>query len=323
MYNIDELQKLINEYISKINFDKEPNLLYQPITYTIGTGGKRIRPALVLLACNVFSDNIEPAIKPAIGLEIFHNFTLLHDDVMDNADVRRNKSTVHKKWDNNVAILSGDAMFIKAYEYFLNNDYDNFKEVLRVFNSTAIEVCEGQQYDMDFEKRIDVTEKEYLEMIRLKTSVLIAASLKIGALIGGADTKNANFLYEFGINIGLGFQLQDDMLDTFGDEKVFGKKIGGDIIANKKTYLLIKSLEIADKDTTKELKSLLEYHSDNEKKIAAIKFIFEKLDIQKITQDKIKDFYTKATNALSEADISINAKNELIKFAKKLINRIK
>ncbi|MDA3780581.1 MAG: polyprenyl synthetase family protein [Bacteroidales bacterium] len=323
MYNIDELQKLINEYISKINFDKEPNLLYQPITYTIGTGGKRIRPALVLLACNVFSDNIEPAIKPAIGLEIFHNFTLLHDDVMDNADVRRNKSTVHKKWDNNVAILSGDAMFIKAYEYFLNNDYDNFKEVLRVFNSTAIEVCEGQQYDMDFEKRIDVTEKEYLEMIRLKTSVLIAASLKIGALIGGADTKNANFLYEFGINIGLGFQLQDDMLDTFGDEKVFGKKIGGDIIANKKTYLLIKSLEIADKDTTKELKSLLEYHSDNEKKIAAIKFIFEKLDIQKITQDKIKDFYTKATNALSEADISINAKNELIQFAKKLINRIK
>ncbi len=323
MYNLEELQKLINERISKEEFDKEPYLLYKPIKYTLDTGGKRIRPALVLLACNIFSNNIEPAIKPAIGLEIFHNFTLLHDDIMDNADVRRNKPTVHNKWNDNIAILSGDAMFIKAYDYFLNSEFLNFKEVLRVFNKTAIEVCEGQQYDMDFENRTDVTEQEYIKMIRLKTSVLIAAALKIGALIGGADNKNANLLYEFGINIGLGFQLQDDMLDIFGDEKVFGKKIGGDIIANKKTYLLIKALEMADNKTKKDIENLLELNFVNNKKITDIKNIYNKLNIQKLTQDKIAYFYKIAINALSNADISVDAKDELIKFAQKLIKRNK
>ena len=323
MYNLEELQKLINERIKKEDFDKEPSLLYKPIKYTLDTGGKRIRPALVLLACNVFSNNIESAIMPAIGLEIFHNFTLLHDDIMDNADVRRNKPTVHNKWNDNIAILSGDAMFIKAYDYFLNNEFLNFKEVLRVFNKTAIEVCEGQQYDMNFENRTDVTEQEYIEMIRLKTSVLIAAALKIGALIGGADNKNANLLYEFGINIGLGFQLQDDMLDTFGNEEIFGKRIGGDIIANKKTYLLIKAIENADSKTKKNIEKMLEFTSDNNKKIKEVKSIYEKLNVLKLTQDKIADFYKIAINALSNADISVDAKDELIKFAQKLIKRNK
>lgn len=323
MYNLEELQKLINERIKKEDFDKEPSLLYKPIKYTLDTGGKRIRPALVLLACNVFLNNIESAIMPAIGLEIFHNFTLLHDDIMDNADVRRNKPTVHNKWNDNIAILSGDAMFIKAYDYFLNNEFLNFKEVLRVFNKTAIEVCEGQQYDMNFENRTDVTEQEYIEMIRLKTSVLIAAALKIGALIGGADNKNANLLYEFGINIGLGFQLQDDMLDTFGNEEIFGKRIGGDIIANKKTYLLIKAIENADSKTKKNIEKMLEFTSDNNKKIKEVKSIYEKLNVLKLTQDKIADFYKIAINALSNADISVDAKDELIKFAQKLIKRNK
>ncbi|MEA3316550.1 MAG: polyprenyl synthetase family protein [Bacteroidota bacterium] len=323
MYNLEELQKLVNTYIGKEKFDKQPKLLYEPIKYTLESGGKRIRPALVLLACNIFTGNIDAAIKPAIGLEIFHNFTLLHDDIMDNADLRRNKPTVHNKWNHNTAILSGDAMFIKAYDYFLNSNFNNFREVLKVFNRTAIEVCEGQQYDMDFESRNDVTEEEYLEMIRLKTSVLIAAALKIGALIGGADTPNANLLYEFGVNIGLGFQLQDDLLDTFGDEKVFGKKIGGDIIAKKKTYLLIKALEIADSKTKMDIEDLLELKYDDKKKIADVKVIYNKLDIRRLTKEKISDYYLIATQALSEATISDEAKNELIKFAEKLINRDK
>jgi geranylgeranyl diphosphate synthase type II len=212
---------------------------------------------LVLLACNLFSDDIEQAINPAIGLEIFHNFTLLHDDIMDHADIRRGNPTVHVKWDENTAILSGDAMFIKAYEYFLDCKSPNFREILKVFNETALEVCEGQQYDMEFETRENVSEDEYLQMIRLKTSVLLAAALKIGALIGGAEQKDAEFLYEFGINLGLAFQLQDDLLDVYGDVNVFGKKIGGDIVANKKTFMLIKALEIAKGEELSTLKNLL------------------------------------------------------------------
>lgn len=212
MYTLKELQQIISDTIANQKIGREPYSLYDPINYTLEAGGKRIRPALVLLACNLFSDDIQKAIKPAIGLEIFHNFTLLHDDIMDNADIRRGNPTVHKKWDENTAILSGDAMFIKAYEYFLESESNNLKEILKVFNITALEVCEGQQYDMEFENRDSVTETEYLRMIELKTSVLLAAALKIGAIIGGADEKNANLLYEFGRNIGLAFQLQDDYL---------------------------------------------------------------------------------------------------------------
>ncbi|PLX19439.1 MAG: isoprenyl synthetase, partial [Marinilabiliales bacterium] len=268
MYNLKELQDLINKKISNEKIGREPFSLYDPIKYTLESGGKRIRPVLVLMTCNLFSDKIEHALRPAIGLEIFHNFTLLHDDIMDHADIRRGNPTVHKKWNENAAILSGDAMFIKAYEYFLDCQSTNFREILKIFNSTALEVCEGQQYDMEFEEKAIVTEAEYLRMIELKTSVLLAAALKIGALLGGANEKDADLLYQFGLNIGLAFQLQDDYLDVYGDVKVFGKKIGGDIVANKKTFMLIKAQEMARGEIKEQLNQLLnEQDFDRETKI--------------------------------------------------------
>ena len=322
MYTLKELQDLINQSISNQKIGREPFTLYDPINYTLNAGGKRIRPALVLLACNVFSDNISQAINPAIGIEIFHNFTLLHDDIMDHADIRRGNPTVHKKWNENTAILSGDAMFIKAYDYFLDCESPKFRDILKVFNKTALEVCEGQQYDMEFENRDNVTEKEYLRMIELKTSVLLAGALKIGALIGGANEKDADLLYKFGINIGLAFQLQDDYLDVYGDVAVFGKQIGGDIVANKKTYLLIKALKLAQGGDEGNLKKcLLNNDTDREIKISRVTSIYNKLNIKELVQNEILELTQQALKYLDQVQVKNDKKIELKNLAGKLISR--
>jgi geranylgeranyl diphosphate synthase type II len=319
MYSINELISIINDEI-KDNFkDREPIHLYEPIEYSMSVGGKRIRPVLCLMACNMFSSNIKPAIKPAIGIETFHNFTLLHDDIMDKADLRRNKPTVHKKWDENTAILSGDAMMIEAYQYFLNLEPNLLAKSLKVFNPTALEVCEGQQYDMDFESRNDVKENEYIEMIRLKTAVLIAGALKIGAIIGGANDNDADKIYEFGINMGLAFQLQDDYLDTFGNEATFGKRIGGDIAENKKTFLLINALE----KSPKQLSALIENKNISEsEKIEKVTQIYKDLNIDKLSKDKVIEYYQKALNSINEIQIEENKKKQLLSFLNKLEERI-
>lgn len=323
MYKRADLQEIVNEFISKEKIGREPFTLYDPINYTLASGGKRIRPVLVLMACNLFSDEIEHAVKPAIGLEIFHNFTLLHDDIMDHADIRRGNPTVHKRWNENTAILSGDAMFIKAYEYFLDCESVNFREILKVFNQTALEVCEGQQYDMEFEERDSVTESEYLKMIELKTSVLLAAALKIGALLGGADKKDADLLYEFGRNIGLAFQLQDDFLDVYGETEVFGKEIGGDIVANKKTFMLIKAKELALGEDLKKLDNLLNSKSiERETKVNAVKEIYNKLNILDLVKKRIEDLNQQAIAYLAKVSVDENKKSELKQLAEKLIHRI-
>lgn len=245
MLSFNEILQKVEREISQLSFDYPPKSLYDPIEYILSLGGKRIRPALALMACNLYKENIDNVINPALGIEVFHNFTLLHDDLMDKADKRRNKPTVHKVWNDNTAILSGDAMLIAAYQLIGKTEPDCLKEIFDLFTDTALEICGGQQYDMEFESRTDVTEPEYIEMIRLKTAVLLACSLKIGAIIGGASQEDADNLYDFGINIGLAFQLQDDLLDVYGDTATFGKNIGGDITCNKKTFLLIHAFELA------------------------------------------------------------------------------
>jgi len=323
MHTLKEFQQIIKDAVGNEKFEKKPQALYDPINYTLASGGKRIRPALVLLAFNLFSDDIQKAVRPAIGLEIFHNFTLLHDDIMDQAEIRRGIPSVHKKWNENTAILSGDAMLIKAYDYFLDIDSSNFRKILQVFNQTALEVCEGQQYDMEFENRDNVTEKEYLRMIELKTSVLLAGALKIGALLGNAHAADADLLYEYGINLGLAFQLQDDLLDVYGDEKVFGKQIGGDIVANKKTFLLIKAREIAGDEDLKTLEYWVQNNNkgDRDEKIKTVTKIYDNLNIKEITKEKILSLTQKALNLLDDVKIENHKKIELRNLAGKLINR--
>ncbi len=318
MYSINQLLSFVNAEIKGAYNKKEPQQLYQPIDYSMSVGGKRIRPILCLMACNLFSDDINKAIKPAVGLETFHNFTLLHDDIMDKADVRRNQPTVHKKWNENTAILSGDAMMIAAYDYFLDLSPELLSLSLKVFNQTALEVCEGQQYDMDFENQLFVDEDSYIEMIRLKTAVLLAAALKIGAIIGGANEKNSHFIYQFGINMGLAFQLQDDYLDTFVDEETFGKRIGGDISENKKTFLLINAL----KKAPDLIKPLLNGDLSENKKIKLVTEIYKKLEIDKLAQTKILEYYQKALYALSEIKVDDDKKVILFSFLNTLKDRI-
>lgn len=320
--NLEKYQQIISQEIEKLSLPNTPNDLYEPIRYTLASGGKRLRPALVLLGNSLFSDDFEEAIKPALALEIFHNFTLLHDDIMDNSEIRRKQPTVHKKWSENVAILSGDAMQIIAFDLLTDLPAQKIAPVAKLFNKTALEVCEGQQYDMDFETRTNVSIDEYLEMIRLKTSVLLAASLKIGAIIGNADEKNANLLYNFAQNIGLAFQLQDDLLDTYGDTKVFGKKVGNDIITNKKTYLLISALKLANAEQKQKLLSLLANKKiENEQKISEVKNIFNQLKIKQLTQDKINNYFNLAFENLEKINLSNEKKQPLKDFANALVNR--
>ncbi len=322
MNSLKIYQNIISDEIKNLVLPDEPKDLYTPIRYTLASGGKRLRPALVLLGCNLYKQELKQAIKPALALEIFHNFTLLHDDIMDNSSIRRKQLTVHKKWNKNVAILSGDAMQIIAFEYFTELPKNKIIPILKLFNKTALQVCEGQQYDMDFESRLDVSINEYLEMIRLKTSVLLAASLKIGAIIGGASKENANFLYDYAQNIGLAFQLQDDLLDTYGDTEIFGKQVGNDIITNKKTYLLISALKLSDDKQKIKLISLLDTQNINsEEKINRVKEIYNQLEIKNITEEKIKYYFNNALKNIENIELKNEKKEILVDFAKSLINR--
>ncbi|MCB2219719.1 MAG: polyprenyl synthetase family protein [Bacteroidetes bacterium] len=322
MENLEALQKKIRDRIAELNFQQPPKNLYQPINYTVGLGGKRLRPALCLLACDMFSNASDRALEPAIGIEIFHNFTLLHDDIMDEAPIRRGKETVHKKWNANTAILSGDTMMALSYEYIMKAPENIRFEVFEIFNQTAIEVCEGQQYDMDFESSHDVTLDQYIEMIRLKTAVLLAGSLKIGALIGGSDGSSADILYKFGEQIGIAFQLKDDLLDAYSDADKFGKATGGDIVTNKKTFLYLKALTIAGQEDRKQLLSL--YQSDKmdpNEKVMLVKTIFDKYDIQQHTENEIDRYYKLALMSLESLDIEEHRKTELLRFANQLKRR--
>lgn len=305
MLSFKEIQEKIEREIGQLEFDCPPKSLYEPITYILSLGGKRIRPALVLMAYNLYREDVEKAIRPAIGLEVFHNFTLLHDDLMDQADKRRSKPTVHKVWNANTAILSGDAMLIAAYQLIGETAPEHLKEVLDLFTRTALEICGGQQYDMEFESRMDVSEEEYLEMIRLKTAVLLACSLKTGAILGGVSREDAENLYRFGINIGLAFQLQDDLLDVYGDTKTFGKNIGGDILCNKKTFLLINALRRAEG----ELKAQLEHwiarkDFDAAEKIAAVTNIYNVLGLKELSEAKMQTYYAEGMKNLAALSVS-------------------
>jgi geranylgeranyl diphosphate synthase type II len=324
MKTFEDINQVIKDEMANINWNKKPQGLYDPIAYVLKMGGKRIRPALTLMACNMYSENVQNAVQSAIGLEVFHNFTLLHDDIMDRADVRRGQPTVHKKWDDNTAILSGDAMQIAAYQFIAKTPIENLKRTLDLFSQTALEICEGQQYDVEFENRMKVESDEYLEMIRLKTAVLLGAALQIGAWIGGATDKDAQLLYDFGINIGLAFQLKDDLLDVYGDEATFGKKIGGDILCNKKTYLLIHALEIAKGDNSKELQKWLSISDEklSNNKIQSVTALFNKLGVKQICEDKMQYFYNMAIAKLDKVSVSEHKKQELRKIAEKLMFRL-
>lgn len=322
MHSIKELRAKIDTRVDELDFKRSPYNLYDPISYTLNLGGKRLRPALCLLACDLIKGNIQDALDPAIGIEIFHNFTLLHDDIMDQAPIRRGKETVYKKWNTNVAILSGDTMMALAYEYVMKAPEKIRSKVFSAFNKTAIEVCEGQQFDMNFETSDLVSIPDYLEMIRLKTAVLLAASLEIGALIGGADEKLTRKLYNFGENIGVAFQLKDDLLDVFSDVEKFGKTTGGDIITNKKTFLYLKAFELADKESHfKLLASFKDKIISPEEKVKKVKDIYNILDIKSITEEKIDEYYNNAMQALSQLDVPEENKKELINFANQLKSR--
>lgn len=323
MKTFNEITQLVSETLDNIRWDKEPRGLYEPIGYVLAMGGKRIRPALTLMACDLFDNNLQQALNTAIGIEIFHNFTLLHDDIMDKADVRRGQPTVHRKWNDNTAILSGDVMQIAAYQYVTKTPSHCLQEVLDLFSTTAAEICEGQQYDVDFESRDDVKADEYLEMIRLKTAVLLGCALKCGALIGRASESDAQNLYEFGINIGLAFQLKDDLLDVYGDEATFGKKIGGDILCNKKTYLLIHALKNASGVDALELQRWISCRDEQsaDAKIMAVTSLYDKLGVKQICEDKMQYFYDMAIANLDHLSVNINKKQELRILARNLMRR--
>lgn len=322
MYNANELLGIINQALADNDTRQVPEGLYAPITYTLSLGGKRIRPVLLLMACNLYREDITPAVLPAIGLETYHNFTLLHDDLMDRAEVRRGQPTVHKKWDDNTAILSGDNMLVMAMQRICQCDKEHLPQVTELFTRTAIEIDEGQQYDMDFEKRQDVTEEEYLEMIRLKTSVLLACALKMGAILADAPAADADALYEFGEKLGLAFQLQDDYLDVYGDFKTFGKEIGGDIMCNKKTYMLINALAKADQPQRQLLEQWLATTDCNpEEKITAVTHIYDSLQIPEMARQKIDQYTTEALNALHKVALPDVQKEPLRQLALGLLSR--
>ena len=322
MYSFTQLQEIIEKELKEIRYPETPEELYQPVKYILSNGGKRIRPVLVLASCNIFSEDISPAVKPALGCEIFHNFTLMHDDIMDQSPVRRNMPTVHTKWNENTAILSGDAAMILAYKYIMQSPPETLPAVFEVFNTTALQVCEGQQLDMNFETRRNVTIEEYLEMIALKTSVLLAACLKIGAITGRAGEEEAELFYGFGKNMGIAFQLQDDLLDVYSDESKFGKKTGNDIVTNKKTWLLIKSLELMDGNGHQQLFTLLENNKTApEEKIKHVTAIYDSLDIKTLATEEITGYFRKAMQFLDKVNIPPERKEILAGFAEKIIKR--
>lgn len=320
IYSFDEVLNIVNDNIKSINYTQAPHTLFDPIGYILSLGGKRVRPALALMACNLYKDEVEDAIPVAMGIEVFHNFTLLHDDLMDRADVRRGKPTVHIKWSDNTAVLSGDAMLIEAYKEICKVKPEHLLPILNLFSATATEICCGQQLDMEFEQRMDVGTSEYIEMIRLKTAVLLACALKEGAMVADADEADTNNLYDFGINIGLAFQLKDDLLDVYGDPETFGKRIGGDILCNKKTFLLINAL--ADQSTRSELTEWIEKkHYDEDEKIKAVTQIYNKLNLKQKSEKLINEYYEKSLACLSKVKVTEDRKKVLFELAESLNSR--
>ncbi|MBW4871108.1 polyprenyl synthetase family protein [Prevotella buccae] len=321
MKTADELLQLINRYLDSLPYDRKPASLYAPIKYVLSMGGKRIRPTLMLLAYNLFKDDPEKILSSACALETYHNYTLLHDDLMDNADVRRGQPTVHKKWNANLAVLSGDSMLVLAYQRMTECD-SHLAEVLRLFTETALEIGEGQQMDMEFETRNDVCEEEYIEMIRLKTSVLLACAMKIGALLADAPADDADNLYRFGEKIGLAFQLQDDYLDVYGDPAVFGKAIGGDIVSNKKTYMLINAFNRADNAQRAELERWIRATDfDRQEKVKAVTGLYDEMGIDRLAQQKIAGYFNESKTYLDRVGVSDERKSELMRYAQRMMKR--
>mgnify|MGYP000604189292 FL=1 len=315
-------QKDFINFLESKQWVRAPKNLYEPLDYILKLGGKRMRPILTLMAADIFSGAYQKAMPAALAVEVFHNFTLIHDDIMDAAPLRRGKATVHEKWDVNTGILSGDAMLILAYQFFENYEPIVFQKLAKLFSKTALEVCDGQQLDVDFETRNDVTIDEYIDMIRLKTSVLVAAALKMGAIVAEANEEDADLIYDFGLNLGLAFQLQDDYLDTFGDPATFGKQIGGDIIENKKTYLYLKSLAIANEEDRKRLREFYDQKLENNTaKIAEVTQVFESNNIPVLIKEKIANYTEKAFETLSSMRISEENKEGLKNFGLWLMNR--
>ncbi|MGD0340577.1 MAG: polyprenyl synthetase family protein [Bacteroidales bacterium] len=322
MYNHSELKEVVDKALKNLSYNSEASRLTDPVKYILSIGGKRLRPVLALMACNFFSDTIDEAVLPAIGLEIFHNFTLVHDDIMDDAPVRRSFPTVHAKWDTKQAILSGDVMAFIANDCVMQAPADKLLKVFKVYNKAAIEVCIGQQLDMDYEKAAIVSQEEYLRMIELKTAVLIAAAVKTGAVIGGADDRDSELLYDFGRNLGLAFQVQDDLLDVWGETKVFGKTQGGDIVANKKTFPLVKAMETATGMQLKHLQELFsESETDPETKVRKVIELYEQLNIREITETLAYDYINKAFDFLQKVSVDELRKKEMTNLAISLIGR--
>lgn len=322
MHSILEYQELVSSHFSTLIVEKEPKSLYEPIQYILGLGGKRMRPVLTLMTAEIFDCDYKKALQAATAVEVFHNFSLIHDDIMDDAPLRRGKVTVHEKWNINTGILSGDAMLILAYQYFEDYEPKVFSALAKLFSKTALEVCEGQQYDVDFETRDDVTIPEYLKMIEYKTAVLVGAAMKMGAIVAETSDENKDLIYDFGLNLGIAFQLQDDYLDAFGNPDTFGKQIGGDIIENKKTFLYLKAIEYGNTDDKNQLTNLFSIQpKDNTDKIETVKLIFNESGASKATQEAIKTYTLKAFDTLNKMDISDDKKKILYAFGEKLMNR--
>ena len=322
MRTISEYQDLISRHFESIKYQKEPNNLYEPIRYILSLGGKRLRPVLTLMATEVFDVDCQKALAAATAVEVFHNFSLIHDDIMDDAPLRRGNETVHEKWNINTGILSGDAMLILAYQYFEAYEPKIFQELAKLFSKTALEVCEGQQYDVDFETRDDVTIPEYLKMIEYKTAVLVASAMKMGAIVAETTEENKNLIYDFGLNLGLAFQLQDDYLDAFGNPETFGKQVGGDIIENKKTYLYLKAMEFASANEKEQLLHLFSFQSsENTDKINSVKGIFNQTGASAATQKAIENYTFKALETLVKMNIGNDKKAILKAFAENLMSR--
>lgn len=320
---MEKFHSLLESEIRKQRFGTKPDSLYEPIRYIMALGGKRLRPLLTLLSYSIYHENVEPCVRYAAAVEAFHNFTLMHDDIMDKAPLRRGKATVHKKWNINTAILAGDVMLVKVYNLFLNLEKDKLKEVLTLFNECAAGVCEGQQWDMEFESKSKVTEAQYIEMIRLKTAVLLGFSLELGAVLAGAPVPDQKLLRDAGVNFGIGFQLKDDLLDVFADKKKFGKQVGGDIIANKKTFLLIKALEKAKGNDKMELQRWLTIRKfDKRKKVVAVSALYDRLGIQSLAEKKVQEYFEKGFAGLSKL-VMRERVQPLLRFAKELAERQK
>ena len=324
MLTSNEILQKVNDFLDNLPYDRQPASLYDPVKYVLSLGGKRIRPVLMLLGYNLWKEQPEDILMPAIGLETYHNYTLLHDDLMDNADVRRGQQTVHKKWNANKAILSGDSMLVLAYQRVAQVPAQKLQQVLDLFTVTALEIGEGQEYDMDFETRNNVTEDEYIEMIRLKTSVLLACALKMGAILADAPQEDIDRLYTVGEQLGLAFQLQDDLLDVYGDPKVFGKAIGGDIASNKKTYMLINAFNRANPKQLKELTRWIDAKTfDREVKVSIVTRLYDEIGIRELCEQKINYYFDLARQTLDQVNVPESRKQALRQYMDEMLHRNK